>query len=46
MKKQLLTLATAVSVGLAANMASADELTAVSFGGAYGAAQQKHMIDP
>ncbi|GGC05165.1 spermidine/putrescine ABC transporter substrate-binding protein [Marinobacterium zhoushanense] len=46
MKKKLLSLAAAVSVGMVANLAGAAELTAVSFGGAYGAAQQKHMIDP
>ncbi|MEH6652382.1 MAG: ABC transporter substrate-binding protein [Motiliproteus sp.] len=30
----------------AATPVLADQMTAVSFGGAYGAAQQKHMIDP
>ncbi len=38
-----------VGAALAATFATttvADDLTAVSFGGAYGAAQKKHMIDP
>jgi putative spermidine/putrescine transport system substrate-binding protein len=33
-------------IGMAAGPASADDLTVVSFGGAYGAAQKTHMVDP
>jgi putative spermidine/putrescine transport system substrate-binding protein len=44
MKKLKLSLLVASSL-LSANLV-AGELTVVSFGGAYGAAQQKHMIDP
>ena len=36
----------AALVAMATGPALAQELTAVSFGGAYGAAQKKHMIDP
>ena len=36
----------ALLIGAAAPLAAAETLTAVSFGGAYGAAQRKHMIDP
>ncbi|MBA1273286.1 ABC transporter substrate-binding protein [Stutzerimonas azotifigens] len=40
-------LALAAAIGLTAQAAQAAEsLTVVSWGGAYGAAQQKHMIDP
>jgi putative spermidine/putrescine transport system substrate-binding protein len=46
MKTKLTGLAAALTLGLAASAATADEMTAVSFGGSYGAAQQKHMIDP
>ena len=34
------------ALALGAQAASAESLTVTSFGGAYGAAQQKHMIDP
>ena len=36
----------ALLVGATAPLAAAETLTAVSFGGAYGKAQKKHMIDP
>ena len=36
----------AALAALTASPALAQDLTAVSFGGAYGAAQKKHMIDP
>ncbi len=36
----------AALLAMAAGPVVAQELTAVSFGGAYGAAQKKHMIDP
>lgn len=39
-------LAGAAALALAASGATAQDLTVTSFGGAYGAAQQKHMIDP
>tara|TARA_R110001583_G_scaffold29807_6_gene103835 strand:+ start:3092 stop:4147 length:1056 start_codon:yes stop_codon:yes gene_type:complete len=39
-------LGAAIALCTAAAPVLADQLTAVSFGGAYGAAQQKHMIDP
>ncbi|MCV6598583.1 MAG: ABC transporter substrate-binding protein [Mangrovicoccus sp.] len=34
------------SLSMAAPMAQAESMTVVSFGGAYGATQKKHMIDP
>ena len=39
-------LASVAVVAFATSTAYANDLTAVSFGGAYGAAQKKHMIDP
>lgn len=39
-------LAGATALALAAGGASAQDLTVTSFGGAYGAAQKEHMIDP
>ncbi|MEH6446874.1 MAG: ABC transporter substrate-binding protein [Oceanospirillaceae bacterium] len=45
-KLKRLAAAIAVSTALASTAAMADQMTVVSFGGAYGAAQQKHMIDP
>lgn len=46
--KKIIRLLVGSSVMLAAASlsAQAEDLTVVSFGGAYGAAQQKHMIDP
>lgn len=44
--KMKLWIAAAVSSCLITTSALAGQLTAVSFGGAYGAAQKKHMIDP
>ena len=44
--KKLTRLAAAIALATAASGAAAEELTAVSFGGSYGAAQQKHMITP
>ncbi len=38
--------ATALSLMAGATAFAADQFTAVSWGGAYGAAQKKHMIDP
>ncbi|WP_163130215.1 ABC transporter substrate-binding protein [Agarivorans sp. Alg241-V36] len=35
-----------IALASVCSIANADQLTAVSFGGAYGAAQQKHMLDP
>lgn len=47
MKTKLKLLAgTALAVMLSTATAHAEAMTAVSFGGAYGAAQKKHMIDP
>ncbi|NYT77050.1 ABC transporter substrate-binding protein [Alcaligenaceae bacterium] len=49
MKKFALTLGPAILLGLALSVnaqAQDKTLTVVSFGGAYGAAQQKHQIDP
>lgn len=43
MKKPLILL---TSLALMAGSAMAQDLTVTSFGGAYGAAQKKHMIDP
>ena len=45
---KLKALITGASIFLAATVSAAiaDDLTVVSFGGAYGAAQKKHMIDP
>jgi len=43
MKKHLILLA---ATALTASPLMAQDLTVTSFGGAYGAAQQKHMIDP
>lgn len=45
MKHHLLLLA-AGALALGAHGAAAEDLTVTSFGGAYGAAQKKHMIDP
>ena len=45
MRRRILWIALALPV-LVASGAAAQTLTAVSFGGAYRAAQQKHMIDP
>ena len=45
MKKSSSIMAGIALFAMAANVSSA-QLTAVSFGGAYGEAQQKHMIDP
>ncbi|MCY3701842.1 MAG: ABC transporter substrate-binding protein [Rhodospirillales bacterium] len=42
--RTLLRFVAALTVGV--SPALADDLTVVSFGGAYGAAQKKHMIDP
>ena len=39
-------LATAAALALGAGVATAQDLTVTSFGGAYGAAQKEHMIDP
>lgn len=39
-------LSSVVVAGFAAPPALAQDLTAVSFGGAYGAAQKEHMVDP
>jgi putative spermidine/putrescine transport system substrate-binding protein len=39
-------MAGATALALAAGAASAQDLTVTSFGGAYGAAQKEHMIDP
>ena len=45
--RKLSQLATAIALSAAfASTVMADKMTVVSFGGAYGAAQQKHMIDP
>mgnify|MGYP000123480520 CR=1 FL=1 len=44
--KALKRLSAAIAFCAVTAPAMADQLTAVSFGGAYGAAQQKHMIDP
>ncbi|MHA1158901.1 MAG: ABC transporter substrate-binding protein, partial [Alphaproteobacteria bacterium] len=44
---KLVTLLTGAALAVALSAPSmAAELTAVSFGGAYGAAQKEHMIDP
>jgi len=45
MKLKLKALLAATALAIPA-VASAESMTVVSFGGAYGAAQQKHMIDP
>ena len=45
MYRRVLSIAAVVAV-VAATAAMAQTLTAVSWGGAYGAAQQRHMIDP
>ena len=42
--KTLLSIAAVLAIGAAPAMAR--DLTAVSFGGAYGAAQKEHMVDP
>lgn len=39
-------IATAALATMLCSVATADELTVVSFGGAYGAAQKQHMLDP
>ncbi|SIS44483.1 ABC transporter substrate-binding protein [Neptunomonas antarctica] len=44
--KALKRLGVAIALCTAAAPVMADQFTAVSFGGAYGAAQQKHMLDP
>lgn len=44
--KKLKRFGAALALCTAAVPAMADQFTAVSFGGAYGAAQQKHMLDP
>lgn len=46
MKLRNVLLSGAFAAGLLAPPALAQDLTAVSFGGAYGAAQKEHMIDP
>lgn len=44
--KNVLAGAAALSLAMGASAFAADQFTAVSWGGAYGAAQKKHMIDP
>jgi len=46
--KRIAPIAAAVALAIAAGSAAVaqDRMTAVSFGGAYGAAQKKHMVDP
>ena len=46
MTAKLVSLASAAALAVGLGAAQAQELTVTSFGGAYGAAQQKHMIDP
>ena len=46
MKKVTTWVAFAAALAMVATTAMARDLTAVSFGGAYGAAQKKHMVDP
>ena len=46
MKTRLTLSASAAVLALGIGSVSAQDLTVTSFGGAYGAAQQKHMIDP
>ena len=46
MKKLQVLPCIAAALALGAATATARDLTAVSFGGAYGAAQKKHMVDP
>ena len=46
MKRHLKPLAGAAALALCAGSVSAQDLTVTSFGGAYGAAQKEHMIDP
>ena len=46
MKKVRMLLALAAVLAIGAAPAMARDLTAVSFGGAYGAAQKEHMVDP
>ena len=46
MKKMKTLLAVAAVLAIGAAPAAARDLTAVSFGGAYGAAQKEHMVDP
>ena len=46
MKKMKTLLALAAVLAIGAAPAAARDLTAVSFGGAYGAAQKEHMVDP
>ena len=46
MKKVKMLLALAAALAIGATPAMARDLTAVSFGGAYGAAQKMHMVDP
>ncbi|WP_411889545.1 ABC transporter substrate-binding protein [Yoonia sp. SDW83-1] len=46
MKRHLKLMAGAAALALCASSVSAQDLTVTSFGGAYGAAQKEHMIDP
>ena len=46
MKRMKTLLAVAAVLAIGATPAMARDLTAVSFGGAYGAAQKMHMVDP
>lgn len=46
MKRNLGLLAGAAALSMGVSTASAQDLTVTSFGGAYGAAQKEHMIDP
>ncbi|MGC8203205.1 ABC transporter substrate-binding protein [Aliiroseovarius sp. PTFE2010] len=46
MKRTFKLLAGAAALAMTAGLAQAQNLTVTSFGGAYGAAQKKHMIDP
>lgn len=43
---KLITIGLATALTGMTALVQADEMTVVSFGGAYGAAQQKHMLDP
>ena len=44
--KKLKRMGMAIALSALVTPAVADQMTVVSFGGAYGAAQQKHMLDP
>jgi len=46
MKLKALVTGASIILAVTVSAAIADDLTVVSFGGAYGAAQKKHMIDP